>query len=118
VIRALRLVRAFRILKLTRYAGEAAELWLALRASRHKITAFVLGMGTVVVVVGALMYLIEGPENEEFSSIPASMYFTVVTMTTLGFGDITPQTNAGRFLTAAWQCPRASSARRLLPRVG
>jgi voltage-gated potassium channel len=101
VIRALRLLRVFRILKLTRYAGEASELWLALRASRHKISAFILAMATVVVVVGALMYLIEGPQNEDFSSIPASMYFTVVTLTTLGFGDITPVTTTGRFLTAA-----------------
>lgn len=101
VIRALRLVRAFRILKLTRYAGEASELWQALRASRHKISAFLLTMATVIVVVGALLYVVEGPQNEDFSSIPASMYFTVVTVTTLGFGDITPQTGFGRFLTAA-----------------
>ena len=100
VIRSLRLVRAFRILKLARYAGEASELWLALRASRHKISAFLLAMATVVVVVGSLMYLVESPYNDDFSSIPASMYFTIVTMTTLGFGDITPETNIGRFLTA------------------
>ena len=100
VIRALRLLRAFRVLKLTRYTGEANELAAAMRASRPKITVFMVTVGTIVVVVGALMYLVEGPENEGFSSIPASMYFAVVTLTTLGFGDVTPRTDLGRFLTA------------------
>lgn len=101
VIRVLRLLRAFRILKLTQYVGEANELAAAMRASRPKITVFLLTVATIVVVVGALMYLVEGPENPGFASIPSSMYFTVVTLTTLGFGDITPRTDFGRFLTAA-----------------
>jgi len=99
VLRALRLLRVFRVFKLTRYLGEASVLGDALRASRHKITVFLTFVVTVVLVVGALMYLIEGPEHG-FESIPASTYWAVVTLTTVGYGDIAPQTAFGRMVAA------------------
>jgi voltage-gated potassium channel len=100
VLRALRLLRAFRILKLTRYLGEADVLGAALLASRPKITVFLSFVLTVVLVMGSLMYVIEGPERG-FTSIPLSMYWAIVTLTTVGFGDIYPQTPLGRFLASA-----------------
>lgn len=99
VVRILRVLRIFRILKLVQYVGEAAHLGRALRASRFKITVFLFTVVTVIVIVGALMYLIEGPENG-FRSIPAGMYWAVVTLTTVGFGDITPQTPLGQLLAS------------------
>ena len=100
VLRALRLLRVFRVLKLVRYLGEARVLGDALRASRAKITVFLTFVLTVVLVVGALMYLIEGPENG-FDSIPISAYWAIVTLTTVGYGDIAPQTSLGRMLASA-----------------
>ncbi len=100
VVRALRLLRVFRILKLPEYLGQASLLMTALRGSRQKITVFLLSVLMIVVVVGALMYLIEGPENG-FTSIPTSIYWAVVTLTTVGYGDIAPQTTAGRVLAVA-----------------
>ena len=99
VIRAIRLLRVFRVLKLGRFLGEAQLLATALRASRRKITVFLGGIVTVVVIVGALMYVIEGEANG-FTSIPTSMYWAVVTMTTVGYGDIAPRTTLGQFLAA------------------
>jgi voltage-gated potassium channel len=99
VIRAIRLLRVFRILKLGQFLGEAQLLVTALRASRRKITVFLGGIGTVVVIVGALMYVIEG-EAHGFTSIPTSMYWAVVTMTTVGYGDIAPRTPLGQLLAA------------------
>ena len=99
VIRVLRLLRVFRIMKLGRYVGEAQILTRALKASRFKITVFLSTVLTVVVVIGTLMYMIEGPENG-FTSIPVAMYWAIVTLTTVGFGDITPTTLAGRALAA------------------
>ena len=99
VIRALRILRIFRILKLTRYVGEANFLWSTLVRTRHKIFIFISTILTLVLIFGSLMYLIEGPENG-FTSIPESMYWAVVTMTTVGFGDITPKTPLGQLLTA------------------
>jgi voltage-gated potassium channel len=90
-VRVLRLLRAFRILKLTEYVREYASLGAALRASRRKIA--------VLVVLGTVMYVIEGPENG-FTSIPASIYWAITTMTTVGFGDITPKTTLGRFVSS------------------
>lgn len=99
VIRALRILRIFRVLKLTRYVGEANLLWSTLLRSRRKILIFISTILTLVLIFGALMYLVEGPKNG-FTSIPRSMYWAVVTMTTVGFGDITPKTVLGQMLTS------------------
>lgn len=100
VIRALRLVRVFRVLKLARYVGEGELLASALRQSRQKITVFLVTVITVVVVVGALMYLVEGADAG-FTSIPQSVYWAIVTMTTVGYGDIAPETVAGKVIASA-----------------
>jgi len=99
VIRALRLLRVFRVLKLAQYVGEAQVLMAALRASRPKIIVFIGTVMTCVVIVGAAMYLIEGEEHG-FDSIPRAMYWAIVTMTTVGYGDIAPGTVAGQALAA------------------
>lgn len=99
VIRALRLLRIFRVLKLAHFVGEARLLGAALRASARKIIVFVGAVAALVLIVGALMYLIEGPEHG-FTSIPQGMYWAIVTMTTVGYGDIAPQTVAGKMLAS------------------
>jgi len=98
-IRALRLLRVFRVLKLTRFVGEANLLREALKASRFKISVFLLSVLIVVVVVGTLLYIIEGPENG-FKSIPLSVYWAIVTLTTVGYGDISPQTPLGQIIAS------------------
>ncbi len=101
VIRALRLMRVFRVFKLARYVGEASVLMDALRASRAKVTVFLLSVLSIVLIVGSLMYLIEGAQPDSgFTNIPASIYWTIVTMTTVGYGDITPQTLFGKFVAS------------------
>lgn len=99
VVRILRLVRVFRVLKLTRYLTEAQTLGEALRASTRKIAVFLLVVCSLIVVIGSLMFVIEG-RRHGFSSIPMSMYWTVVTLTTVGYGDISPQTPLGRGLAS------------------
>src|SRR5271167_2809361 len=99
LIRTLRLLRVFRILKLTQFLGEAAVLKLAIRASLPKITVFLFTVLTVVILVGAMMYQIEGEQNG-FTSIPAAMYWAIVTVTTVGYGDISPHTVLGRILAS------------------
>lgn len=99
-LRILRVLRVFRILKLAPYVKEASVLSAALRASRRKIFVFVYTVLTIVVVVGSLMYMIEGPDTG-FTSIPQSIYWAIVTLTTVGYGDISPQTPLGQVLASA-----------------
>ena len=100
IIRGLRLLRIFRIFKLGHFMVEGRILMAAVNASKAKITVFLIFIVLMVTIIGALMYLIEGGQNPSFSSIPRSMYWAVVTLTTVGYGDITPQTNLGQFLSA------------------
>jgi voltage-gated potassium channel len=99
VIRTIRLLRIFRILKLTRYISEANVLLNALRSSAVKIIVFIGGVVVLVLIMGTLMYMIEGPEHG-FTSIPTAMYWTVVTITTVGYGDIAPSTTLGQTLAS------------------
>lgn len=98
VIRVFRLIRIFRILKLVPYVKQLEYLRRALYQSRRKIFVFAMMVLSMVIILGSFMYLIEGPENG-FTSIPRSIYWAVVTLTTVGFGDITPQTTLGQFLS-------------------
>lgn len=99
VVRVLRLLRVFRVLKLVNFLGEAEVLLTALRASRPKITVFLLAVLSTVVIMGSVMYMVEGEANG-FDSIPRGMYWAIVTMTTVGFGDITPKTVPGQFIAS------------------
>ncbi len=100
VIRILRLLRVFRVFKLGKFLNEGDQLRKALIASRNKITVFLFAVSLLVVIIGAFMYLVEGGTNEGFSSIPRAVYWAIVTLTTVGYGDITPQTNIGQFFSA------------------
>lgn len=95
-VRAFRLLRIFRILKLVKFLGEASQLKAALKASRAKIAVFIYVVLILSVILGTAMYLIESDEAG-FTSIPRSIYWTIVTLTTVGYGDIAPQTNLGQF---------------------
>lgn len=95
VVRVLRVLRIFRILKLAKYINEAELLMKALRASRRKIAIFIYSVMIIVVIIGSFMHLIEGEDNG-FTSIPRSIYWAVVTLTTVGYGDISPQTPLGQ----------------------
>ncbi len=97
--RLLRMLRIFRVLKFAQYLGEANHLALALRASKRKIFVFLFTVMIIVVIVGSLMYVIEGEENG-FTSIPRSIYWAIVTLTTVGYGDISPQTPLGQILAS------------------
>jgi voltage-gated potassium channel len=99
LIRILRILRVFRVLKLFTYMREAEHLVWAMRSSRRKILVFLYFVCTIVVVFGAVMYLVEGPENG-FTSIPKSIYWAIVTLTTVGYGDITPSTAIGQMIAS------------------
>jgi len=98
-VRILRLLRIFRILKLAAYVYEYQALGRALVASRRKILVFLTAVMMIVVIMGTLMYVVEGPANG-FTSIPTSVYWAITTMTTVGFGDITPKTDVGRLISS------------------
>ena len=100
ILRSLRLLRVFRVLKLTRYVQESSKLWQALRASGKKISVFLFFILILVTILGTVMYIIENPYNSGFSSIPRSIYWAIVTLTTVGYGDIAPVTVVGQFLAS------------------
>ncbi len=101
VVRALRLLRVFRIFKLGHFLKEGAVITAALRASRVKITVFLVFILLLVVIIGSIMYLVEGGQDDTgFTSIPRSVYWAIVTLTTVGYGDIAPTTTFGQFLAA------------------
>jgi voltage-gated potassium channel len=99
VIRALRLLRIFRVFKLRRYIGEAGILKEAVVNSLPKIIVFLSVICLLTIIFGSLMYVVEGPEHG-FTSIPKGMYWTIVTMTTVGYGDISPDTSLGQFVAS------------------
>ncbi|WP_299440533.1 ion transporter [uncultured Aquimarina sp.] len=98
-LRALRLLRVFRILKLARFVGESNNLVKALKASRAKISVFLFAVLIVAIILGTVMYLVEGPEHG-FNSIPRSVYWCIVTLTTVGYGDISPETPLGQLIAS------------------
>lgn len=100
VIRIFRLLRIFRILKLGRYVGATEVLRESMMNSRHKIAVFLEIILTIVVLMGSIMYIVEGPENG-FTSIPRGIYWAIVTLTTVGYGDIAPTTVIGQFIASA-----------------
>lgn len=100
VIRIMRLLRVFRIFKLGHYLRAGHQISTALKNSADKIFVFLSFVVMLVTVIGSLMHIIEGGQNEGFSSIPKSIYWAIVTLTTVGYGDITPQTNLGQFFSA------------------
>ncbi|MBW8185895.1 ion transporter [Shewanella nanhaiensis] len=99
VIRILRLFRIFRVLKLLRYLSEGNVLLRAMLQSGRKVFIFFFSVSLIVMVLSAIMYVVEGPGNG-FTSIPKSIYWTIVTITTVGYGDITPGTNLGQAIAA------------------
>lgn len=101
VIRTLRLLRIFRVFKLSRYLTEARALGIALRETRDRVTVFLVVVLILILIIGAAMYLIEGGRPDtQFTSIPRSVYWAIVTMTTVGYGDIAPRTVLGQTLAA------------------
>ena len=98
-IRILRLLRIFRILKLTSYISESRVITSALQRSKQKIIVFLVAIFTIVTVVGSMMYVVEGEENG-FTDIPTSIYWAIVTLTTVGYGDLSPKTGLGKFLAS------------------
>lgn len=99
VIRILRILRVFRVLKLVQYTHQAQILTNSISNSRHKIFVFFFFIITILIIFGSIMYLIEGPEND-FTSIPHGIYWAVVTLTTVGYGDIAPHTVLGRMVAS------------------
>ncbi|HRZ95936.1 MAG TPA: ion transporter [Paludibacter sp.] len=99
VVRILRLLRVFRVLKLVRFNRESSSLMRSLKASSYKIGIFILAILAIVVLLGSLMYVVEGEENG-FTSIPQSIYWAIITITTVGYGDIVPHTIMGKFISS------------------
>ena len=99
-LRALRLLRVFRILKLTRFIGESANFGKALKRSRAKIAVFISFVIVLCIILGTVMYLVESNEESGFTSIPRSVYWAIVTLTTVGYGDIAPITALGQFIAS------------------
>ena len=99
-LRALRLLRVFRILKLARFIGESNQLMKALKASRAKILVFLFAVLIISIILGTVMYIIEGGQGSGFTSIPRSVYWAIVTLTTVGYGDIAPITPLGQLIAA------------------
>lgn len=99
-LRALRLLRVFRILKLARYIGESTNLIRALKASRAKISVFILFVFILCIILGTIMYLVESGQDSGFTSIPRSVYWAIVTLTTVGYGDIAPITALGQLISS------------------
>ena len=97
IVRVLRLLRIFRVLKLVQYVGESEMLFQAIKSSRRKIFIFMFTVLTLVIILGSLMYVVEGEKNG-FTSIPMSVYWAIVTITTVGYGDIAPHTPLGQLL--------------------
>lgn len=98
-LRVLRVLRIFRVLKMVQFIGEANQLAQAIRESARKIAVFIFAVVTLVCILGSMMYLIEGPENG-YTSIPKSVYWAIVTLTTVGYGDISPQTTLGQLFAS------------------
>ena len=98
-VRILRLLRVFRVLQLVRFNQEAQKLMLAMKGSSHKIAVFLVFVVSIMIALGAIMYVVEGGQNG-FTSIPASIYWAIVTVSTVGFGDVVPQTVLGKFLSS------------------
>jgi voltage-gated potassium channel len=96
----MRLVRVFRIFKLAKFLNESNSLMAALKASQAKITVFLTFVIMMVIVIGSVMYFVEGGQDSGFTSIPRSIYWAIVTLTTVGYGDIAPTTALGQFLAA------------------
>lgn len=99
VIRVVRLLRVFRVLRLAQFNTEAMSLLLSLKASFHKISIFLSAVLALVVLLGSIMYVVEGGENG-FTSIPQSIYWAIITITTVGYGDIVPLTTLGKFISS------------------
>ncbi len=99
-LRALRLLRVFRVLKLARFVGESNKLIKSLKASRAKILVFLFAVFILSIILGTIMYLVEGSSSSGFTSIPRSVYWAIVTLTTVGYGDIAPVTPLGQFIAA------------------
>jgi voltage-gated potassium channel len=98
-IRVLRLLRIFRVFKLATYFNEARTITAALKASRHKISVFLFGVIIIVVIIGSMIYVVEGEANG-FTDIPTGIYWAIVTLTTVGYGDLAPQTGMGKMLAS------------------
>lgn len=100
VIRSLRLMRVFRIFKLTQFVKEGMSIVLALKASARRILVFLATVFIISIIMGSIVYVVESPYNDKFNSIPQSVYWSIVTITTVGYGDISPVTPAGKFVAS------------------